>query len=74
MGSERKLNVGEDFSCELIFIPNYDDYCAPNQKKKAFRFEMHCLHLFSRPLRFQKLNKNIRVSTGHSLVKFRLES
>ena len=34
MGSERKLNVlnvGEDFSCELIFIPNYHDYCAPNQ-------------------------------------------
>lgn len=32
MGSERKLNVGEDFSCELVFIPNYDDReCAPNQ-------------------------------------------
>ena len=25
MGSERKLNIGEDFSCELIFIPDYHD-------------------------------------------------
>lgn len=64
------------FSCELIFIPNLTTMTTVprTNKKKAFRFEMHCPHLFSRPLRFQKLNKNIRVSTGHSLVKFRLES